>query len=254
MSVSVWGNRGSSIRPRASRPDTSNFSGRRRGRIVADLKLQVPLPPQLAQRREPRRELLGQAIAQLGRDLHALGLAADRTGRASARSIQPSNSTRRKPSPANVPRSRLARVGTGCQLPRGDRLQPVLASGRQHKVDVSQHERAGGRLQGVENLDDAVLADHLGRVLAETGGGNSFAVLQPPPGSRVAREASAGGASRDAPADRPRCNCFQSVGHSNSTSSTCSNSAAAALRRPARRSKDRGPGCPSPPPIGRSGR
>ncbi len=61
----------------------------------------------------------------------------------------------------------------------------------------------GGRLQGVENLDDAVLTGHLGRVLAEDW---AAAAASPCSNRRPAGawpEASAGGASPAAPADRP---------------------------------------------------
>ena len=128
------------------------------GRIVAQLEPQVALPAQIAQRPELRASGLGQTVAQLGRNLQPLRPGRGSSRRPAWRSTQPSTSTRRKPSPENMPcrwraRRRRRRRLPCTAWPLSRRERGVCCGGNEREIHLPQRQRAGRRLQRIENLD-----------------------------------------------------------------------------------------------------
>ena len=148
MSVSGWGNRGSSIRPCARRPERSNSSGRLCRRVIADAETHFCLAPQAAQDRQVSCQGTGQRTAQLRRDLHGLDRAAD----AQLRPVRIDFPFEYQlPEVVAAERSlQLAALLAGLRLTEDGQR-------RKRQVDFTQRERARRDLRRIENLDRSVL-------------------------------------------------------------------------------------------------
>ena len=210
------------------------------GRVVADFEIRSsPCPRSLlsSQRRELAPQRIGQGIAQFGRYLQRLGLAANRDRRASE--DRPVPRTRR----GGNRRRQTSLAAAACRASRRACRGTVRESSE--RFTSRRTIALAGVFSGSKISMTPFSTDDLRRMIAEMGRRQQLPGAPRAVGPARDPQASAGGSSRAAPADRPR-RVPSSRSNIRGTLPRRATIRRAALRRRARRSRDREPGCPSP--------